>query len=83
MSCKFFNAETGKIHKFVNKIQPLNTYNLSVPEYYYYQLTFDPIKFTYMFNKYDINLYSANSGLGPQVGGDFSTPVKFYEYINP
>lgn len=83
MTCKFFNAETGKVHKFINKVQPLNKYNLSIPEYYYYQITFDPVKFTYMFNEYDVALYNGNNGLGPKVGGDFLTPVRFYEYINP
>ena len=83
MTCKFFNAETGKVHKFINKVQPLDTYNLSIPEYYYYQITFDPVNFTYMFNEYDVSLYSANNGLGPKVGGSFLTPVRFYEYINP
>ena len=51
-----------KVHRFINKVQPLNTYNLSIPEYYYYQITFDPVKFTYMFNEYDVALYNGNNG---------------------
>jgi hypothetical protein len=84
MTCKFFNAETGKVHKFINKIQPANTYDLSVPDYFYYQLIFDPIDFTYVFNEFDTTLYAANNGIGPQVGaGPGGQAISFYEYINP
>ena len=84
MTCKFFNAETGKTHKFINKVQPLDTYNLSVPDYYYYQIIFDPINFTYVFNEFDTTLYSSNNGIGPQAGGSIGvSAINFYEYINP
>ena len=84
MTCKFFNAETGKVHKFINKIQPANTYDLSAPDYFYYQLIFDPIDFTYVFNEFDTTLYAGNNGIGPQVGdGPGGQAISFYEYINP
>jgi len=85
MSCKFFNAETGKTHKFINKVQPANTYTLSIPDYYYYQLIFDPIKYTYIVNQFDLTQFAANDGVGSQVGHSltFDNPIKFYEYINP
>ena len=85
MSCKFFNGETGKIHKFINKVQPANTYTLSIPDYYYYQIIFDPIKYTYIFNQFDLTQFAATDGVGAQVGHspNFDNPIKFYEYINP
>ena len=83
MSCKFFNAETGKIHKFINKVQPANTFNLNTPDYYYYQMILDPIKFTYVFNEFDLTTYNSNNGIGPQVGSSMNTAIKFYEYVNP
>ena len=83
MSCKFFNAETGKTHKFINKVQPNNTYNINTPDYYYYQMILDPINFTYVFNEFDLTTYSGNDGIGPQVGSSMGTSIKFYEYVNP
>ena len=83
MTCKFFNAETGKTHKFINKIQPANTYNLNLPDYYYYQLILDPLNFTYIFNEFDLTTYSSNNGIGPQVGSSMGSAIKFYEYVNP
>ena len=85
MSCKFFNGETGKTHKFINKVQPLNTYTLSIPDYYYYQLIFDQINYTYIFNQFDLTQFASNNGVGAHIGGNpnFDNPIKFYEYINP
>ena len=90
MSCKFFNAGSGKIHKFINKVQPVATngtplYNLKAEDYNYYQLIFDPLKLTYVFNAFDKTLYSGNNGIGPKVGHspNFGNPIKFFEYINP
>jgi|TARA_R110000744_G_scaffold114465_1_gene214074 hypothetical protein len=84
MSCKFFNAETGGTHKFINKVQPAQKFDISAPDYFYYQIIFDPINFTYVFNEFDTTLYSANNGIGPQVGGAPGvTGINFYEYINP
>tara|TARA_R110000744_G_scaffold134251_7_gene243189 strand:+ start:602 stop:1543 length:942 start_codon:yes stop_codon:yes gene_type:complete len=84
MTCKFFNAETGKTHKFINKPQPTNGFNLSSPDYYYYQIIFNPIKYTYVINEFDTSLYAATNGIGPQVGdAPGITAINFYEYLNP
>ena len=82
MSCKFFNAELGKTHKFINKPQPANTYKISNPDYFYYQLIFDPINFSYVVNEFDLTLYGGNNGVGPVVGNNMANAIKFYEYIN-
>ncbi|HIF02347.1 MAG TPA: hypothetical protein EYQ84_03105 [Nitrospinaceae bacterium] len=84
MTCKFFNAETGKTHKFINKPQPVNGFNLSSPDYYYYQIIFNPIKYTYVINEFDTSLYATTNGIGPQVGdAPGITAINFYEYLNP
>ena len=84
MTCKFFNAGTGKTHKFINKPQPVNGFNLSSPDYYYYQIIFNPIKYTYVINEFDTSLYAATNGIGPQVGdAPGITAINFYEYLNP
>ena len=54
-----------------------------MPDYYYYQIILDPIKFTYVFNEFDLTTYNANNGIGPQVGSSMNTAIKFYEYVNP
>jgi len=83
MTCKFYNAETGKIHKFTNKPQPVNGFDLSIPDYFYYQIIFDPINYTYMFNEFDTSLYAGTNGIGPQVGdAPGPTAINFYEYLN-
>tara|TARA_Y100000310_G_C20688781_1_gene820848 strand:- start:2596 stop:3543 length:948 start_codon:yes stop_codon:yes gene_type:complete len=86
MSCKFYNAETGKVHKFINKPQPPppSGYRLSTPDYFYYQIMFNAINFTYVFNEFDPTLYSATNGIGAAVGGGIGpSAINFYEYLNP
>ena len=86
MSCKFYNAETGKVHKFINKPQPAppNGYRISTPDYFYYQIMFDPVNFTYVFNEFDSTIYGSTNGIGPTVGSGFGpSGINFYEYLNP
>jgi len=86
MSCKFYNAKTGKIHKFINKPQPAGSsgYRLSAPDYFYYQIMFDPINFTYVFNYFDTTTYGSTNGIGPIAGSDpIMTSINFFEYLNP
>ena len=87
MTCKFFNAETGKTHKFINKVQPGiatgKAFDLNTTDYYYYQIIFDPLNYTYVFNEFDTTLYAATNGIGPQVGDAIgTTAINFYEYLN-
>ena len=84
VACKFFNASNGQILKMLNKEATLLTIpNLvKAQDHFYYKLTFNRDIWTYKYNEYDEDTFSANDGVGP-VCGTFANPIKFYEYMNP
>jgi hypothetical protein len=79
MSCKFFNASSGKIHRFINKPQQVTQYTLKGRDFFYYRIRFDRSNYTYKFYEYNDSV-----GMnGAEVGGTTGTPIEFVEYINP
>ena len=93
MSCKFFNAKTGKVIKMINESPPNplpETYDFRNWFYYQVKLNINPAlvgpKYYYEVRTFNINNY--NTGvLGQIVGREdnppTSYPIRFYEYINP
>jgi hypothetical protein len=85
MSCKFFNAASGKIHRFINKPQPVDInnnpiYTLAGRDYFYYRIRFNRHNYTYQFFPYDTSV--GIQDVDP-IGGSLGDSIKFYEYINP
>ena len=85
MSCRFFNAATGKVHRFINKPQPVDAsgnpiYTLKGRDYFYYRINFNRSNYTYQFFPYDEVI--GISGVA-SIGETLPNAIKFYEYINP
>jgi hypothetical protein len=78
MSAKFFNGKTGDFIKMMNKEQGSpqlgNKYSFNPEEYFYYKVKLDYNTLTYEVLTTDI---AANRV------GEASTPIKWYEYVNP
>ena len=84
MTCRFFNAATGKVHRFINKPQPVDgngnpVYTLNGQDYFFYRITFERSNFTYKFREYEQGLWSQADIVGDSLGNS----IKFYEYLNP
>ena len=79
MSCKFFNASSGQIHRFINKPQQPTQYTLKGRDFFYYRMRFDRSDYTYKFFEYNSSVGMS----GAEVGGTSGTPIQFFEYINP
>jgi len=84
VACKFFNASNGHILKMLNKDATLlaSPNLVKAQDHFFYKLTFNRDIWTYKYEEYDEDTYSATNGVGP-ITGTFSNPIKFYEYMNP
>jgi len=92
MSCKFFNAETGKIVRMVNR-NPIDP-NTNVPytfyeypEWFYYEVklkinnTTENPKYSYTIR--ECNNLTLSTGIPGQQAGVIGNPINFFEYVNP
>jgi hypothetical protein len=81
MTAKFFDGKNGFFIKMMNRPQStltgINKFNFPQELYYYYKVILDYTNYTY--KVYDIN----NPNIPPIQIGDSSSPIKWYEYINP
>ena len=75
MSAKFYNGRNGKVTRFTNVLPTTLPNQTSFnPEFnMYYRLKLDKNNFTYWIE--DLG--------GTRVGTSISTPIEFWEYINP
>ena len=75
MSCKFYNARTGKTHRMINTPPAAlyNEYNFDREKRLYYRVELDQGSYTY--TVYDVNTNS-RVGLSP------TNEIMFYEYEN-
>ena len=92
MSCKFFNAKTGKVVRMVNRspIDPTTGLPFTVyeyPDWFYYQVklkinssTENP-KFSYTIR--ECNSLTLSTGIPGQQAGTMGNPINFFEYVNP
>lgn len=73
MTCKFFNAKTGQFVRMTNEPQSNfgDRFNFQKSQKFYYKLILD-------YDNYD---YKVETISGARIGT--TTPIKFYEYINP
>lgn len=73
LSCKFFNAKTGQFIRMTNEPQSNfpDKHNFQKSDKFYYKVLLD-------YDNYDYRVETLNGG---RVG--ITTPIKFYEYINP
>jgi len=84
MSAKFFNAKTGEFIRFMNKPQSQlsgnNKFNFDKNKLFYYKVNLD-------YDNYEYKVFDEQGGLIPISGGvrigDTSSPIKWYEYVNP
>jgi hypothetical protein len=79
MTAKFYNAKTGQFIKMTNKPQSTvvgDKYNLDSITYFYYRVVLDYVDMVY--RVYDFNPIT---GVNDRVGT--TTPIKWYEYVNP
>jgi hypothetical protein len=75
MTAKFYNAETGRFTKMMNRGQYTLTgspYTFDGPSYFYYYVKFDYPTQTYQILDYNLQRVGAPT-----------TPIKWYEYVNP
>lgn len=74
MAAKFYNAKTGQFVKMLNKSQSTipSSYDFNSLGYFYYKVVIDYINKNYVVS-------DLNTGL--RVGT--TTPIKWYEYVNP
>ena len=92
MSCKFFNAQTGKVVRMVNRnpIDPITALPYTLYEYsdwFYYEVklkinntTINP-KFSYTIR--ECNSLTLSSGIPGSQAGVVGNPINFFEYVNP
>jgi len=92
MSCKFFNAKTGKIVRMVNR-NPMDP-NTGVPytfyeysDWFYYEVklrinntTINP---KYSYTVRECNSLTLSTGIPGQQAGVVGNPINFFEYVNP
>lgn len=92
MSCKFFNAKTGKIVRMVNRnpIDPLTGLPFTIyeyPDWFYYEVklkinisTENP-KFSYTIR--ECTSLTLSTGIPGGQAGTMGNPINFFEYVNP
>ena len=76
MSAKFFDAITGVFKQMTNTVQTSLTpdkFNFDHSQYYYYKVDLD-------YNTKTYEVFSTSTNLRV---GDATTPIKWYEYVNP
>lgn len=80
VSAKFFNAKKGQFIRFLNTPQPdfqgNNRFNIDKSEFFYYKYLLN-----YSTNQYEVYTYDNNIGNTQRVGT--TTPIKWYEFVNP
>jgi len=80
MTAKFYNAKTGKFTKMMNAPQSSlsagETYNFDSITYFYYRVVFD-----YVNQAYRVYRFNPVTGVEERVGT--TTPIKWYEFVNP
>ena len=84
MSCRFFNASTGQVTRFINKPQPIDSngnpiYTLAGRDYFFHRIKFNRSNYTYKFLEYP----SGSWQNAPEIGDTLQNSIKFYEYLNP
>ena len=74
MTAKFFNAKTGQFTRMLNTPQSSIPKNLILKksDYFFYRVILD-------YEKYEYVVYDTSTS--QRVGN--TTPIKWYEYINP
>ena len=78
MSAKFFDAKIGQFVRMINKPQGLlsNKFNFDKKYLFYYKCVLD-------YNNYEYKIYLENTTGGLTRVGTTSSPIKWYEYVNP
>ena len=84
MTCRFFNASTGQVTRFINKPQPVDAsgnpvYTLAGQNYFFHRITFNRSNYTYKFREYATGVWQN----APEIGDTLNNSIKFYEYLNP
>jgi len=80
VSAKFFNAKKGQFVRLINTPQSNfvgnNRFNIDKTEYFYYKY-----ELNYSTNQYEVYTYDNTIGNTQRVGT--TTPITWYEYVNP
>jgi hypothetical protein len=80
VSAKFFNAKKGQFVRLINTPQVSfvgnNRFNIDKTEYFYYKYVLN-----YSTNQYEVYTYDNTIGNTQRVGT--TTPITWYEYVNP
>jgi hypothetical protein len=80
VSAKFFNAKKGQFVRLINTPQSSfvgnNRFNIDKTEYFYYKYVLN-----YSTNQYEVYTYDNTIGNTQRVGT--TTPITWYEYVNP
>ena len=80
VSAKFFNAKKGQFIRLINTPQStfngLNKFNIDKSEYFYYKY-----QLNYQTNQYEV--YEYDNGVGNLQRIGTTSPIKWYEYVNP
>jgi hypothetical protein len=80
VSAKFFNAKKGQFVRLINTPQSSfvgnNRFNIDKTEYFYYKY-----ELNYSTNQYEVYTYDNTIGNTQRVGT--TTPITWYEYVNP
>lgn len=78
MSAKFFNAKTGQFVRMMNISQGglTDKFNFDKSQLFYYKCELD-------YNTYEYKIYKENQPIGQTRVGTTTSPIKWYEYINP
>jgi hypothetical protein len=80
MTAKFYNASRGEFVKMMNvsqgSLSPSETYNFDSIKYFYYKVVFDYINKCYRVFRFD-----PVTNVQERVGT--TTPITWYEYVNP
>lgn len=80
MTAKFYNASTGEFMKMMNTCQgslnPSDYQNFDITKYFYYRVVFDYDKTCY-------RVYSFDPQTGAEQRVGTTTPIKWFEYLNP
>lgn len=80
VSAKFFNAKKGQFIRLLNTPQSSfvgnNRFNIDKTEYFYYKY-----ELNYLTNQYEVYTYDNTIGNTQRVGT--TTPITWYEYVNP
>ena len=87
MSCKFFNAKTGKSSRFVNADPSGNVGPMEPTNWFYYQVDISvnqlvTPKYSYLVREFNNTAYSLGLILGEKgMLPSGASPIKWYEYI--